>query len=80
MSTKGDEMMPAEYSYENLKRVIYGDKGTGGAWFIPVCPNCGRFVKADSHLSFNGLGEYQKGANATCSKCGRVEMPFEGYY
>ena len=57
--------------------VAYGDEG---ATFWRKCPKCGRIVKADETLAFNGLGEYMKGPNATCSKCGRVEMPFEGYY
>ena len=57
--------------------VAYGDEG---ATFWRKCPNCGRIVKADDTLPFNGLGEYMKGPNATCAKCGRVEMPFEGYY
>jgi uncharacterized protein with PIN domain len=53
----------------------------GGATFIPVCPKCNRFVKADKSVKVNGLDEIKEDeANATCSKCGRVAMPFEGYY
>jgi hypothetical protein len=63
------------YEYEGTRRVQF----TGGATFIPVCPNCSRFVKADSVIHQNGLGELVREPNATCSKCGRVEMPFEGF-
>ena len=63
------------YSYENFRRVAYD------SWqFIPVCPQCGRFVKADDHILINGLGEYSDKPNATCKKCGRVEMPCEGCF
>jgi hypothetical protein len=62
-----------EYAYENIRRIKYGD------WqFIPVCPNCGRFVKADESIRVNGLEDYKREPNATCKKCGRVEMPCEG--
>ena len=64
------------YEYENFRRISY----EGGAMFVPVCPNCGRFVKADDSVMVNdwlGLAQQQ---NATCSKCGRVEMPFEGFF
>lgn len=64
-----------EYSWENTRRVSY----EGGAVFIPVCPNCGRYVKADDTVRFNDYGPSED-CNATCSKCGRVNMIFEGYY
>ncbi len=48
----------------------------GGAIFVPVCRQCGRFVKADEEAYVNDL----KKPNATCSKCGRTHMLFEGYY
>lgn len=64
-----------DYTYEGLRRVTYGDK-----WFIPVCPKCGRFVKSDDTIAVNGEGDYVRAENATCAKCGRVEMPFEGYF
>lgn len=67
-------MLP-EFIYENFRRVCYEN----GATFIPVCPKCGRFVKSDKTILENGLGEIKKTNNATCSKCGRVEMPFEGF-
>jgi hypothetical protein len=61
------------YEYEGVRRVRYGD-----AQFVPVCPGCGRFVKADNAVSMTGDG-LKPGPTATCSKCGRVEMPFEGF-
>jgi hypothetical protein len=63
------------YEYENIRRRIY----EGGLAFVPVCPKCGRFVKADESVFVNGLGELKKAPNATCSRCGRVEMPCEGF-
>jgi ribosomal protein L32 len=63
------------FDYEGLRRVAYGlDQAT----FVPVCPNCGRFVEADKTIliSENGV---KPGPNATCKRCGRVEMPFEGF-
>jgi len=64
------------YEYENLRRVAYD----GGAVFVPVCPKCGRFVKADDSVMVNDSLSLFPGYNATCSKCGRVEMPFEGFF
>lgn len=61
--------------YEGLRRIQF----TGGATFIPVCPICGRFIKSDKVIHLNGLDELVRKPNATCSKCGRVEMPFEGF-
>lgn len=70
----------SDYAYEGLHRKAYdGGQEHGELLFIPVCPDCGRFVKADSSVLINGLGELSKEPNATCSKCGRVNMPFEGY-
>jgi len=67
------------FEYQNLRRVCYNCGGEGVAVFVPVCPTCGRFVKADNSVSFNGLGEII-GTNATCKRCGPVQMPFEGWY
>ena len=65
--------------YEGMRRIVYGE----GATFVPVCPQCGRFVKADDTIEIypegNAEGLVVEGANATCSKCGRVGMLFEGY-
>lgn len=62
------------HEYFNLRRQFYGDD-TETASYIPVCPHCGRFVKADKQVKPNS-----NEPNATCKKCGRVEMPFEGYF
>lgn len=61
------------YEYENTTRKVYG-----GWWFIPRCPQCGRIVKADDSISINGLGDYKRQPNATCARCGRVQMPCDG--
>ena len=74
--------MVADYTYENFRRVIYGDSAT----FVPVCAGangvygegCGRFVKADKKVRMSDAGLIP-GPNATCKKCGRVEMLFEGF-
>jgi len=64
----------SDYAYEGTRRVVYED-----AVFIPICKTCGRFVVADEEIKVNGLGQVIHEPNATCSKCGRVEMPFEGW-
>jgi hypothetical protein len=52
-----------------------------GATFLLVCPKCNRFVKADATIKVYGDGYIKEDVpNATCSKHGRVAMPFEGYY
>ena len=67
--------------YDNMRRVIYDCEDEGEAIYIPVCPNCGRFVKADDTIEFSyaGLALNTTIPNATCSKCGRVAMPFDGF-
>jgi len=62
-----------DFAYEGLRRVVYGD----GATFVPVCPTCGRFVKADATCWFKN--DQLAKPNATCKRCGRVEMLFEGW-
>lgn len=61
--------------HEGTRRIVYGD----GATFIPVCEKCGRFVKADDHVLVNEIRGLKDQPNATCSKCGRTNMPFEGF-
>ncbi|GEM_PF-2173948 len=68
------------YEYENVRRVVYRFEEYGAAYFIPVCSKCGRFVKADETIEINEVRGLKKQPNATCSKCGRVEMIFEGFY
>ena len=67
-----------DYPYEGTRRLCYGDEG---ATFIPGCEKCGRFVKADETVTFTdgGDGPPADKPNATCSKCGRIKMVFEGY-
>jgi hypothetical protein len=67
------------YEYENLRRIVYDGGDDGKAVYIPVCINCGRFVKVDKYITINGLGQIKDRPNATCKKCGRVKMPFEGW-
>jgi len=64
-----------EYAYEGVRRVVYGE----GATFVPVCPKCGRFVKEDATIKINWADEIRPGPTASCKKCGRIEMPFEGW-
>ncbi len=72
----GDAVRWGDFAYEDARRVVYGE----GATFVPVCPNCRGFVRADKAMKFGALdGELVPGPNADCSKCGRVEMPFEGF-
>lgn len=60
--------------YEGVRRIKAGD-----AQFIPVCKTCGRFVKADKVIWLSDAQGTPKEPNATCSKCGRTAMLFEGY-
>lgn len=63
------------HDYPNTRRVVYGDER---ATFVPVCPHCGRYVKPDELIYVNDTGLSPK-PNATCRKCGRVQMVFEGF-
>lgn len=67
--------------YPNICRITYSDEDTdfGIAYFVPVCPQCGQFIKADNEIEHNLFGVITA-PNATCSKCGRVAMPFEGWF
>lgn len=66
--------MDSDNTYENFRRVVYGDNAT----FVPVCEKCGRFVKPDKTIRFEG-DNGPVGNTATCAKCGRTEMLFEGF-
>lgn len=62
--------------YYNTRRIQYD----GGATFVPVCIKCGRFVKHDATIMVSeGMGLKDQ-PNADCSKCGRTEMLFEGFF
>lgn len=62
-------------TYPETRRVQY----EGGAIFVPVCMTCHRYVKPDETIRTNERGLHP-GPNATCSKCGRTRMHFEGFY
>ena len=63
--------------YENTPIVCYGPRDTEYHCWYRACPKCGRFVKADE---YSRMPEYQgKEPNATCKRCGRVQMPFCGW-
>jgi len=64
-----------EYTYEKTRRQNY----EGGAQFIPVCETCGRYVKADDTIKVNEITGLSPEPNATCKKCGRTKMIFEGF-
>ena len=68
------------HEYESMRRVVYGDKNSeyAGATFVPVCARCFRFVKADKTMRFQH-NTVSKKPNATCTKCGRTTMLFEGF-
>jgi len=62
---------------ENTPTVAYGEDGDDLQIYFRICPKCGRFVKPDARVH---LPEYQgNDPNATCKKCGRVQMPFAGW-
>lgn len=66
-----------DYEYINTKRVSY----EGGATFVPVCMKCGRYVKADKEIRTNKWSDFlMRGPNATCKRCGRTEMLYEGHF
>lgn len=59
---------------EGTPIVSYGPFDGCYALFYRVCPKCGKYVKADEK---SRLGEYLgSDPNATCKRCGRVQMPF----
>lgn len=60
--------------------VLYNCEDHGEAFFIPKCPECGRYVKCDEYLLINGLGEMSTLPNGTCKKHGRINMLFQGWF
>ena len=71
----------SRYNYElygeNSPIVMYGEVDGCYPVFYRVCPKCGRYVKADDA---SRIPEYLgKDPNATCKKCGRVQMPFAAW-
>ncbi len=72
-----------EYGDEpnNAPRQSYDCGEHGSAVFIRQCPKCGGFVKADESIRVRWMNQQiSKEPNATCKKCGRVEMIFEGWF
>lgn len=66
-----------DYEYINTRRASYKN----GATFVPVCMKCSRYVKADKAIKTDFEGSLiNNEPNATCSKCGRTEMLFEGFF
>jgi RNA polymerase subunit RPABC4/transcription elongation factor Spt4 len=63
------------FEYEEVRRITYGE----GATFVPVCERCGRFVKPDQFILVNEVDGLKDQPNATCRKCGRTKMVFEGF-
>ena len=61
-----------DHTFENEPRLVYGDDG---ATFVRRCEKCCRFVKPDQTVFVNDTER----DNATCAKCGRTKMIFEGY-
>jgi len=55
----------------------------GLAVFERRCPHCRRFVRADKSMPVivDRKGEPKpRKVNASCSRCGRVAMTFEGWF
>ena len=63
--------------YEGVRRICYGEHAA--AQFVPVCLKCGRFVRADKVMRFGGPHWQPIEPNATCSRCGRTAMLWEGF-
>lgn len=65
-----------EFEYENTRRIGYDlCEGQGTAFFLPVCPKCGRYVKMDSSILWNeDTGLLKNAHNATCKKDGRITI------
>ena len=68
-------MLNGDGTYEDTRRVVYGAEC---ATFVPVCEKCGRYVRADQSIKYNDYGLKDE-PNATCTKCGRTKMLFEGF-
>lgn len=68
--------MYGDPTFEGTPRLVYGDEG---ATFCRVCPDCGRYVKADPTIRFVAEGGPVPGPTGTCKVHGRIEMPFEGF-
>ena len=66
---------------DERRRITYEFPDPGTMVFIPACPACGRFVKADPTIGLRIVGISEAGPsieprepNATCQRDGRVAM------
>lgn len=66
-------------SDENERTVVYGEGEFDGMTFVPKCQQCGRYVTRDPVITVDHNGQ-PSGSNATCSRHGRTQMIFIGYY
>ena len=64
------------YEYEGGPWIQY----ERGVTFVRVCVKCGRYVKADEIIQENDEVGLIDQPNATCKKCGRTKMVFEGFF
>lgn len=58
---------------DKLRHMAYGNLS-----FHAICQLCGEPVETDISIDIDAKGNFIKKPNATCHKCGRVEMPFDG--
>ena len=63
---------------ENRRRGYDLEDGQGIAYFLPVCPDCGRYVKMDDSILWNEETGFKDQPNATCSIHGRIKIESEG--
>lgn len=63
-------------------RITYPCPDLGTLLFVPVCVSCGRFVTADETVRLKMIeGDCVEPLtpNATCRRCGRTAMLWEGF-
>jgi len=64
---------------EDPRAYVYYEGDGGTAVFERRCRQCSRFVQADAIATFDGRGQIVW-PNATCRRCGRVQMLFTGWF
>lgn len=65
----------SDFQFIDEPREVYDND----AIFVRRCEKCYRFVKADKQIYFTGRRDLDGRPNATCHKCGRTRMIFEGF-
>lgn len=66
---------------ENERYISYDGEEEGDATFIPKCVKCSRYVKADDSIKVHAWDGLLKDVpNATCKRCGRTQMLFQGFW